>query len=121
MDKEPYGLEPISNLGDWYITLNASPRNQFWGVATCRSGASARATPDRWRPLKAPEDRPGQVPEDRTAGRLSWRDSMLFIARQRAGVETRMEPLGQTALNSRAVPDPGRCQGGLAGFTCRRW
>ena len=26
------------------------PRNQLRGVATCRSGASARAAPDRWRP-----------------------------------------------------------------------
>ena len=52
------------------------PRNQLRGVATCRSGASARAVPDRWRPLK--------VPENRTARRLSWLDSMLFLARQRA-------------------------------------
>ena len=53
------------------------PRNQLRGVAACRSGASARAAPDRWRPLK--------VPEDRTARRLSWLDSRLFPARQLPG------------------------------------
>ena len=45
------------------------PRNQLRGVATCRSGASARAAPDRWRPLK--------VPEARTAHPLSWVESMM--------------------------------------------
>ena len=53
------------------------PRNQLRGVATCRSGASARAAPDRWRPLK--------VSEARTARPLSWLESMLFLARQRPG------------------------------------
>ena len=45
------------------------PRNQLRGVATCRSGTSARAAPDRWRP--------------RTVHRLSsW--CQRFPARQRA-------------------------------------
>ena len=55
------------------------PRNQLRGVAACRSGASARAAPDRWRPLK--------VPEDRTVRPLSLLESMLFPARQRPGQE----------------------------------
>ena len=33
------------------------PANQLRGVTTCRSGASARAAPDRWRPLSAQQPR----------------------------------------------------------------
>ena len=57
------------------------PRNQLRGVAACRSGASARAAPDRWRPLK--------VPENRTVRPLSLLESMLFPARQRPGAPGR--------------------------------
>ena len=33
---------------------NTGPANQLRGVAACRSGASARAAPDRWRPFRLP-------------------------------------------------------------------
>ena len=65
----PSGISLFDSTG--YSTHR--PRNQLRGVATCRSGASARAAPDRWRPVRP----------------LSLLESMLFPARQRPGAPGR--------------------------------
>ena len=67
------------------------PRNQLRGVATCRSGASARAAPDRWRPLK--------VPDPRTVHPLSPCERQVFLARQRPGA-----PGSRLSWNRLSVP-----------------
>ena len=66
-----------NSFGQKHGLFDNRPRNQLRGVATCRSGASARAAPDRWRPLK--------VPDPRTVYPLSPSKRLVLLARPRPG------------------------------------